>query len=40
MDSAPEGASHETLVQLDHSPAAVIPINSVEKNGLSASGRP
>jgi hypothetical protein len=39
MDSAPEGASHESLVQLDHSPATVIPINSVD-NGLSASGRP
>ncbi len=39
MDSAPEGASHESLVQLDHSSATVIPINSVD-NGLSASGRP
>ncbi len=39
MDSDPEGASHESLVQLDHSPATVIPINSVD-NGLSASGRP
>jgi hypothetical protein len=39
MDSAPEGTSHESLVQLDHSPATVIPINSVD-NGLSASGWP
>ncbi len=39
MDSAPEEASHEILVQLDHSPATVIPFNSVD-NGLSASGRP
>jgi hypothetical protein len=39
MDSAPEGASHEGLVQLDHSPATVNPNNSVN-NGLSASGRP
>jgi hypothetical protein len=39
MDSAIEGASHESLVQLDHSPATVIPINSVD-NGLSASGQP
>jgi hypothetical protein len=39
MDSALEGASHESLVQLDHSPATVIPINSVD-NGLSASRWP
>jgi hypothetical protein len=39
MDSAPEGASHESLVQLDHSPASVNPDFSVN-NGLSASGRP
>jgi hypothetical protein len=39
MDSALKGASHESLVQLDHSPATVIPINSVN-NGLSASGQP
>jgi hypothetical protein len=39
MDSVPEGGSHESLVQLDHSPAIVIPINSVD-NGLSASGWP
>ncbi len=39
IDSAPEGASHESQVQLDHSPATVIPINSVD-NGLSASGWP
>ncbi len=39
VDSAPEGASHESLDQLDHSSATVIPINSVD-NGLSASGRP
>ncbi len=39
MDSAPDGASHESLVQLDHSPATVTPNNSVD-NGLSASGLP
>ncbi len=39
MDSATKGASDESLVQLDHSPATVIPINSVA-NGLSASGWP
>jgi hypothetical protein len=39
MDSAPEGASHESLVQLDHSPTIIIPMNSVD-NGLSASGWP
>jgi hypothetical protein len=38
MESAPEGASHESLVQLDHSPATVIPITSVD-NALSASGQ-
>ncbi len=38
-DSAPEGASQETLVHLDHSTTTVIPEVSVE-NGLSASGRP
>ncbi len=39
MDSALEGASHISLVQLDHSPATVIPINSVD-NGLSVYGWP
>ncbi len=39
MDSAPEEASHESLVQLDQSPATVISMNFVD-NGLSASGRP
>jgi hypothetical protein len=39
MDSAPEGASHESLVQLDHPPATVYPDISVD-NGLSASGWP
>jgi hypothetical protein len=39
IDSAPEGASHDNLVQLDHSPATVNSNNSVD-NGLSASGQP
>ncbi len=39
MDSAKERASHESLVQLDHSLATVDPNNSVN-NGLSASGQP
>ncbi len=39
MDSAPEGASHESLVQLNHSPATVSPDNSAS-NGLSASRWP
>jgi hypothetical protein len=38
-DSAPEGASQETLVHLDHSTTTVISEVSVN-NGLSASGRP
>jgi hypothetical protein len=36
--SAPEGASQETPVHLDHSKTTVIPEVSVD-NGLSASGR-
>jgi hypothetical protein len=41
MDSALEGASHESLVQLDQSSATVNPdnYNSVN-NGLSSSGQP
>ncbi len=39
MDSAPVGDSHESLVKLDHSPATVVPITSVDY-GLSASGWP
>ncbi len=38
-DSAPEGASLETLVHLDHSTTTVIPEGPVN-NGLSASGWP